>query len=51
MTLYIRIQFPDGLVTWEVGSTDQAAALHAAKELAGPDGKIMGWTRCRPPQW
>jgi hypothetical protein len=30
MTFYIRIQFPDGIVAWELGAKDQATALHAA---------------------
>ena len=51
MTFYIRIQFPDGIVAWELGARDQTAALEAAKELCRPDGKIVGWSRHRPAQW
>jgi hypothetical protein len=51
MTFYIRIQFPDGIVAWELGAKDQAAALHAANELAGPDGKVISWSRHKSGQW
>ena len=51
MTFYIRIQFPDGIVAWELNSKDKAAALHAANELVKPDGKVISWSRHRPAQW
>lgn len=51
MTFYIRIQFPDGIVAWDLGARDQTAALHAANELAKPDGKVISWSRHRPAQW
>lgn len=51
MILYIRIQFPDGVVAWQLESKDQASALHAANELAKPDGKVISWSRHKPGQW
>ena len=51
MTFYIRIQFPEGIVTWQLESKDRATALEAAKELCQPDGKIVSWSRHKPPQW
>jgi hypothetical protein len=33
MTFHFRIRFPEGDITWQLVSTDQAAALHAAREL------------------
>ena len=51
MTFYIRIQFPDGIVTWQLESKDQTTALQAANELALPDGQVVSWSRHKPPQW
>jgi hypothetical protein len=51
MTFHFRIRFPEGDITWQLVSTDQAAALHAARELVGTDGTIVGWSRYPLPQW
>jgi hypothetical protein len=51
MTWHIRIRFPEGDITWQMVATDQAAAIEAARELIGTDGTILGWSRCRVPQW
>lgn len=42
--LTVQIQFPTaGIHAWEIESATRSQALHAAKELAGPDGTIIGW--------
>ena len=49
--LTIRIQLPEAITTWQIGAPSQAAALEAAKELAGPDAVILAWSRQEAPQW
>lgn len=43
MTLTIAIQFPDHTEHWQMASTNQATTLHAAADLAQPDGTVISW--------